>query len=180
MVWHTEALYPGVYVDANKSVTTPTVLDIGCGFGGLTLALASLLPNDVILGMEIRAKVTEYVRLRIVAARKKGFDSKPTVSSAPPTAATTVSVARPADSTSNDSGKETSSTTVLPSKHHDYINCAVMRTNSMKFLPHYFERGSIRFFWFPDPHFKRKNHARRIVATRVLAEYTMPVACLAL
>ena len=38
--------------------TTPNVLDIGCGFGGLTMALATLLPTDVILGMEIRAKVS--------------------------------------------------------------------------------------------------------------------------
>lgn len=70
----------------------PTVLDIGCGFGGLTLALATLLPDETILGMEIRAKVTEYVRLRIVASRKEN-----------------------------------------PGK---YQNASVMRTNSMKFLPH--------------------------------------------
>jgi Putative methyltransferase len=47
----------------------PTVLDIGCGFCGLTLALAAIFPEETILGLEIRAKVTEYVRLRIVAAR---------------------------------------------------------------------------------------------------------------
>ena len=48
-----------------------------------------------------------------------------------------------------------------------------MRTNSMKFLPHYFPRGSLNklFFCFPDPHFKRKNHGRRIVSERLLAEY---------
>ena len=108
---------------------TPTVLDIGCGFGGLTLALATLLPNEVILGMEIRAKVTEYVRLRILASRKEN-----------------------------------------PGQ---YQNCSVMRTNSMKYLPHYFGRGSLHklFFCFPDPHFKRKNHGRRIVSERLLSEY---------
>jgi tRNA (guanine-N7-)-methyltransferase len=106
----------------------PTVLDIGCGFGGLTLALASILPDKIILGMEIRAKVTEYVRLRIVNARK---DEAP-----------------------------------------GYQNCSVMRTNSMKFLPNYFEPASLEklFFCFPDPHFKRKNHPRRIVSERLLAE----------
>lgn len=37
--------------------SAPSVLDIGCGFGGLTLALATILPDQVVLGMEIRAKV---------------------------------------------------------------------------------------------------------------------------
>ena len=107
----------------------PTVLDIGCGFGGLTLALATLLPEEQILGMEIRAKVTEYVRLRIVASRKE--------------------------------------------HPGQYQNCSVMRTNSMKFLPHYFPKASLNklFFCFPDPHFKRKNHGRRIVSERLLSEY---------
>jgi tRNA (guanine-N7-)-methyltransferase len=109
--------------------SVPTVLDIGCGFGGLTMALGPLLPDQVILGMEIRAKVTEYVRLRIVAARKEH------------------------------SGQ--------------YQNCSVLRTNSMKFLPNFFRGASVEklFFCFPDPHFKRKNHPRRIISERLLSEY---------
>ena len=105
----------------------PTVLDIGCGFGGLTMALANLLPKEVILGLEIRSKVTEYVRLRIVAARKEG-------------------------------------------SHH---NASVLRTNSMKYLVHYFDKASLNkiFICFPDPHFKRKNHSRRIISHQLLAEY---------
>lgn len=51
MDWTTD-FYPGM-----PPGTVPNVLDIGCGFGGLTLALAKLLPDKVILGMEIRAKV---------------------------------------------------------------------------------------------------------------------------
>ncbi|RHY30649.1 hypothetical protein DYB32_004168 [Aphanomyces invadans] len=46
-------------------------LDIGCGFGGLTIALANLFPNKTTLAMEIRPKVTEYVRLRIEALRQE-------------------------------------------------------------------------------------------------------------
>jgi tRNA (guanine-N7-)-methyltransferase len=43
----------------------------------------------------------------------------------------------------------------------------------MKFLPHFFGRGSMNklFFCFPDPHFKRKNHPRRIINVRLLSEY---------
>jgi tRNA (guanine-N7-)-methyltransferase len=94
------------------------------------MALAPLLPNNVILGMEIRGKVSEYVRLRIVAARKEH------------------------------EGK-------------NFENCSVLRTNSMKFLPNFFPRASLEklFFCFPDPHFKRKNHPRRIVSERLLSEY---------
>jgi tRNA (guanine-N7-)-methyltransferase len=125
MDWSKEH-YPDIPTDCSLQ---PTVLDIGCGFGGLTLALAILLPKETILGMEIRAKVTEYVRLRILASRKDNAGS--------------------------------------------YENCSVMRTNSMKFLPHYFLPRSLSkiFFCFPDPHFKRKNHGRRIVSERLLSEY---------
>lgn len=118
-------------IDHYPDNKAPTVLDIGCGFGGLTVALSTILPEERILGMEIRAKVTEYVRLRIVALRKEHSEQ----------------------------GK--------------YQNASVMRTNSMKFLPNYFGRSSLQklFFCFPDPHFKRKNHPRRIVAERLLSEY---------
>lgn len=116
-------------VDHYPTNEAPTVLDIGCGFGGLTMALGEILPHRI-LGMEIRAKVTEYVRLRIVAARKESHGEK-------------------------------------------FQNCSVMRTNSMKFLPNYFAAASLDklFFCFPDPHFKRKNHPRRIVSERLLSEY---------
>ena len=37
-----------------------------------------------------------------------------------------------------------------------YENAACLRTNAMKFLPHYFRKGQLQklFFLFPDPHFK--------------------------
>ncbi|RLN59006.1 hypothetical protein BBJ29_005471 [Phytophthora kernoviae] len=52
--------YPGI---ENPNVD---FLDIGCGFGGLT---AELYPDKLTMALEIRAKVTEYVRLRIEALR---------------------------------------------------------------------------------------------------------------
>ncbi|KAF8520266.1 putative methyltransferase [Hysterangium stoloniferum] len=47
----------------------PEFADIGCGFGGLLIALAPLFPDTLMLGMEIRVQVTQYVRDRIAALR---------------------------------------------------------------------------------------------------------------
>ena len=33
-------------------------MDVGCGFGGLTVALSPLFPDKGVLGMEIRVKVS--------------------------------------------------------------------------------------------------------------------------
>ena len=42
-----------------------------------------------------------------------------------------------------------------------YENAACLRTNAMKFLPHYFRKGQLEklFFLFPDPHFKARARA---------------------
>jgi len=48
--------------------THPTIVDVGCGFGGLTVALAQLYPNERSLGMEIRAKVSVRVSLTMLRA----------------------------------------------------------------------------------------------------------------
>lgn len=45
------------------------VADIGCGYGGLTIALAPLMPDTLILGLEIRVSVTQFVEDRIKALR---------------------------------------------------------------------------------------------------------------
>ncbi|KAI8950276.1 putative methyltransferase-domain-containing protein [Xylaria longipes] len=51
------------------------VVDIGCGFGGLLVALAPALPDTLLLGMEIRTSVTEYVQHRIAALRTQNPDT---------------------------------------------------------------------------------------------------------
>ncbi|KAH8808422.1 hypothetical protein F5884DRAFT_792168 [Xylogone sp. PMI_703] len=51
------------------------VADIGCGFGGLLVALAPKMPNTLLLGMEIRAQVAEYVQERIKALRVQNSDA---------------------------------------------------------------------------------------------------------
>jgi len=106
-----------------------TFADIGCGFGGLLVRLSPLFPKELIIGMEIRAQVSDYVRERSLALRKE--------------------------------------------HPGEYQNISGLRTNSMKFLPNYFERGQLKklFFLFPDPHFKRSKRRRRIIQTALIAEY---------
>jgi len=105
------------------------IVDVGMGFGGLTIALAKLFPDSLVLGMEIRAKLCEYVRLKIEAMRGEVAGS--------------------------------------------YQNAACLRTNCMRYLPNFFRKGQLHkiFFCFPDPHFKAKNHRRRIVSSLLLSEY---------
>ncbi|XP_050226476.1 tRNA (guanine-N(7)-)-methyltransferase [Mercurialis annua] len=123
--------YPQIFtssdnVDSSKKIQ---FADIGCGFGGLLISLATLFPETLMIGMELRDKVTEYVKERILALR----------------------VTNP--------GR--------------YQNISVVRTNSMKYIPNYFEKGQLSkmFFLFPDPHFKEKNHRRRVISPHLLDEY---------
>ncbi|KAF3792072.1 tRNA guanine-N-7-methyltransferase [Nymphaea thermarum] len=103
--------------------------DVGCGFGGLLVQLSTLFPDTLMLGMELRDKVSEYVKERISALR------------------------------STNPGQ--------------YGNISVIRTNSMKYIPNYFVKGQLTkmFFLFPDPHFKEKNHRRRVISPFLLDEY---------
>ena len=49
----------------------------------------------------------------------------------------------------------------------------MVHTNIMRFAANYFYRGQLRamFVLFPDPHFKRSNHRRRVVTPNFLALY---------
>lgn len=47
------SLYPEIPTDQR----IVRILDMGMGFGGLTVSLAELFPDKLVLGMEIRAKV---------------------------------------------------------------------------------------------------------------------------
>jgi len=51
-------------------------LDVGCGYGGLLMAIGSKFPEKLMLGMEIREQVTNYVGQRIRAMRS-GADGDP-------------------------------------------------------------------------------------------------------
>ncbi len=47
------------------------IADIGCGFGGLLVALSPLLPSTLMIGMELRTQVTDYVIDRVRALRSQ-------------------------------------------------------------------------------------------------------------
>ena len=55
-----------------------------------------------------------------------------------------------------------------------YEHVWAIHNNTMRFLPNFFERGQLAkiFICFPDPHFKRKNHRKRIVTPALCAEYS--------
>eukprot|EP00290_Baffinella_frigidus_P011845 CAMPEP_0180143858 /NCGR_PEP_ID=MMETSP0986-20121125/16531_1 /TAXON_ID=697907 /ORGANISM="non described non described, Strain CCMP2293" /LENGTH=266 /DNA_ID=CAMNT_0022087537 /DNA_START=40 /DNA_END=840 /DNA_ORIENTATION=- len=54
-----------------------------------------------------------------------------------------------------------------------YNNIGVVRTNAMKCITNFFPKESLSklFFCFADPHFKTKNHRRRIINRNSLAEF---------
>lgn len=103
--------------------------DIGCGYGGLLASLSAAYPEKTMLGLEIRDRVADFCRRRVLEMRKDYPGS--------------------------------------------YGNVAFDRTNAMKYLPNYFERGSLEklFFCYPDPHFKKKKNRQRIISSQLLAEY---------
>lgn len=66
-------LYPHFFKqNSSDPAETPKVefADIGCGYGGLLVELSTLFPDQLMLGMEIRVKVSDYVRDRIKALRE--------------------------------------------------------------------------------------------------------------
>ncbi|PRW57644.1 Cilia- and flagella-associated 57 [Chlorella sorokiniana] len=68
------AHYPELHAKAAAAGEAPPEVDfadVGCGFGGLTVRLAEAYPDKLVLGMELRDKVTEYVKERIIALRKQ-------------------------------------------------------------------------------------------------------------
>lgn len=52
-----------------KNNIAPSIVDIGCGYGGLLFELSKEFPKELILGMEIRDKVTNFVVQKINSTR---------------------------------------------------------------------------------------------------------------
>ncbi|XP_066440489.1 tRNA (guanine-N(7)-)-methyltransferase [Eleutherodactylus coqui] len=55
--------------EVKKSEYQVEFADIGCGYGGLLVELSPLFPNTLMLGLEIRVKVSDYVQDRIKSLR---------------------------------------------------------------------------------------------------------------
>eukprot|EP00042_Codosiga_hollandica_P045051 m.452048 g.452048 ORF g.452048 m.452048 type:complete len:257 (-) comp56925_c0_seq4:1111-1881(-) len=66
-------LYPAHFSEETEAPLTEHAavrfLDVGCGYGGLLVELGSMFPDHLSLGMEIRVKVSDYVKARIAALR---------------------------------------------------------------------------------------------------------------
>ncbi|KAK0094160.1 hypothetical protein PV326_011659, partial [Microctonus aethiopoides] len=76
MDWST--LYPDHFLQNNDADNKSKIdkklvefADVGCGYGGLLVTLSSMFPENLIVGMEIRVKVSDYVMDRIAALRSQ-------------------------------------------------------------------------------------------------------------
>lgn len=174
--------------------------DVGCGFGGLLMQLAPLFPETLMLGLEIRVHVTQYVHDKIVALRLAAQQGRleqakaaenangashateagaeaTTITTTSPSAATTPAVAVETNAGDDEDLDEASANAQLVSTAHlapgSYHNVGVLRANGMKFLPNFFTKHQLSklFFLFPDPHFKSRKHKARIISPTLLAEY---------
>ncbi|KAF3019743.1 tRNA (guanine-N(7)-)-methyltransferase (tRNA(m7G46)-methyltransferase) [Neopestalotiopsis sp. 37M] len=72
----------GAHAEEEQALTAPKrlkqdveIIDIGCGFGGLLVAMGPAVPKSLMLGLEIRTQVTEYVQERIRALRAQEAES---------------------------------------------------------------------------------------------------------
>lgn len=205
MNWGT--IYP-TYFDAKTGRKQPgyeqgkgvEFADVGCGFGGLLMQLAPLFPETLMLGLEIRVHVTQYVHDKIVALRlaaqqgrleqAKAADQpkddaaagstdaveSTTAAEASTTATTEATAAAAASGDDEDVDEATHNAQLVSSAHlapGSYHNVGVLRANGMKFLPNFFTKHQLSklFFLFPDPHFKSRKHKARIISPTLLAEY---------
>ncbi|KAL4862715.1 putative methyltransferase-domain-containing protein [Aspergillus spectabilis] len=155
---------------ARKLLKDVEVVDIGCGFGGLLVGLAPVLPDTLMVGMEIRVQVTEYLTARIQALRNQQIHLK----SHPPSQSSTPAPipSAPTEDPNSEATPDPESfpTTLIPG---GYQNITAIRANTMKFFPNFFARGQLSkiFICFPDPHFKARKHKARIVSETLNAEY---------
>lgn len=153
-------------------------VDVGCGYGKFLINLSLKYPEKMIVGMEIRKKVKEFVELKIEAMRRKFYLSE--------------SVNKNLNKFSNlDENKEFDSENKKFNKlenlenesvnekiknleNSNYLkNIKVIQTNALLFISHFFKGSSLEklFFLFPDPQFKKKRFKFRIISKITIPIY---------
>lgn len=142
------------------------IADIGCGFGGLLFALAPKMPSTLLLGLEIRSSVTEFVCDKVKALRRQHEESQQQQGGPG-------SLTQPSSATTDATTPATQAEDVVATPIHDFQNVSCLRANTMKFLPNFFAHHQLSaiFLCFPDPHFKARKHKQRIVSTTLNSEY---------
>jgi tRNA (guanine-N7-)-methyltransferase len=169
--------YPGLAAEGVLARRDIEFVDIGCGFGSLLLELAALFPETLMLGIEIRPKVVEYVQRRVLALRQEsrrraagGEAGAGGAGSAGSAGASTADAAAAAAAT-RPTAQPLTAAASAPSPGCE--NVWAVHNNAQRFMPNFFgkEQLSKLFFCFADPHFKKKNHRKRIVSDALLAEY---------
>ena len=166
---------------AAESVATPpriTQVDVGCGYGSLLLGLAVVFPDELILGIEIRPKIVEYVQKRCLALRHEARTGK-VVSEGAAANGVVLNAAAATSGGHIDTSTAAADGVAAPACE----NLWAVHNNAMRFLPNFFEKEQLTklYFCFPDPHFKRKNHRKRIITPPLLAEYAYslcPAGCI--
>ncbi|KNE92689.1 hypothetical protein, variant 1 [Puccinia striiformis f. sp. tritici PST-78] len=176
-------------IDAKKVVE---FADVGCGFGGLLIAMAPLFPGKLMLGLEIRPHVCQYVEDKILALRAQqkiiqqqksleGEGAKSTVESSNiseslpkhvnETQPDQVTVPTANNATADE--EQDDEAPIWVPKPGRFENVSVIRANAMKFSPNFFKKSQLSkmFFLFPDPHFKARKHKARIISPTLLSEY---------
>lgn len=177
MDWHFH--FPDRIPASGKSsslVDVPKVefADVGCGFGGLIFYLAPHFPDKLIVGIEIRTSVTQYVYDKVQALRLATIEGRESRLVSPPAVKDTT---RATGITAGEEATEAEINTQLVDEAPDviggYQNISALRVNAMKHLPNFFERAQLSklFFLHPDPHFKQRKSKNRIISPTLLAEY---------
>ncbi|KAJ2629694.1 tRNA (guanine-N(7)-)-methyltransferase (tRNA(m7G46)-methyltransferase) [Coemansia sp. RSA 1290] len=155
-----------------KAPTRVEFADIGCGYGGLLVALSPLFPNTLMVGMEIRTKLVNYLQQRIEALREFQHQLlKNNAEWVDVQAKLDKEIADLSKPLETEESPDNGETERLVPGH--YENIAAMRINCQKYLPNFFEKGQLTkiFVLFADPHFKRRKHKARIITATLLAEY---------
>ncbi|POW05064.1 hypothetical protein PSTT_09938 [Puccinia striiformis] len=154
--------------------------------------MAPLFPGKLMLGLEIRPHVCQYVEDKILALRAQqkiiqqqksleGEGAKSTVESSNISESSPehVNKTQPdqvtiptANNATADEEQDDEAPIWVP-KPGRFENVSVIRANAMKFLPNFFKKSQLSkmFFLFPDPHFKARKHKARIISPTLLSEY---------